>query len=894
MIGRTLGAYKILEPLGKGGMGEVYLAEDTRLRRRVAIKVLPAEFTRDPERLARLEREAQVLAQLEHPNIAAVYGLEEAEGVRFLAMQLAEGPTLAERIARGPIPLEEALPIALQIARGLEAAHEKGIVHRDLKPANIKVVEEAGRTQVKVLDFGLAKAYEPDGTAAEISPDLSHSPTEAPATRTGVILGTAAYMSPEQARGRPVDRRADIWAFGCVLYEMITGAKPFHGESASDVIAAILKDRPDWGRLPPATPPTMQTLLRRCLRSDLERRLHDIADARIEIDEALHEPMGAAPLVGAPAPAAGRRPAVPRAVAALSAAAALLALVAAVSLWFALRPPPAPLPAPPVMFEVNDPPLRLSVPDFSGLALSPDGATLVYRGQSGELFQRPINGLEATPIAGTENGQTPFFSPDGLQLGFVVGAQGPLQAVSLRGGVPTPLFGTMTAWRGGTWLAGESLIISTSTGASLLLLDRGTEVEVTVRDVEHGERTHRWPHVLPDGRTVLYTVGSAEIESFDDARIVAQRLDSGERVTLIDGGSYPLYLPGYLLFARAGTLMAVSFDPERLEIDGQPFAVIEGIVTLPLTGAAEVAVSASGALAYVPGGPITTRNRLSWFDRAGNPTPISDELLPYQIVAISPDGRTLALNIDGGNAMIWLMDAARGRKTRLTLEWSTTDPVWSPDGEYVAYVSGRGGPQNLLRHRVEGGDPERLIEKDAQQRLGSWSPDGDLLLYEELSPTNGWDIWSYSLGTRTATSLINSRYNEREPQISPGGERLAYVSDESGRSEVYLVSWPDLGGKTLVSAGGGNNPKWSRDGQELFYISASRLWAAGVGAGSELEPMTPEPLFEAAFSLDASYDVAPDGRFVVIEALPPERETGSVVVVLNALELIRRRAQAGR
>jgi len=893
MIGRTLGVYRIVEPLGKGGMGEVYLAEDTRLRRRVAIKVLPAEFTRDPERLARLEREAQVLAQLEHPNIAAVYGLEEAEGVRFLAMQLAEGPTLAERIARGPIPLEEALPIALQITRGLEAAHEKGIVHRDLKPANIKVVEEAGRTQVKVLDFGLAKAYEPDGTAAEISPDLSHSPTEVAATRTGVILGTAAYMSPEQARGKPVDRRADIWAFGCVLYEMITGAAPFHGESASDVIASILKDRPDWGRLPPATPPTVQALLRRCLRKDLERRLHDIADARIEIDEALHEPPGA-PLAGPSAPAAGRRPAVPRAVAALFAAAALLVLVAAVSLWFARRPAPAPLPAPPVMFEVNDPPFRLSFPNFSGLALSPDGATLVYRGQSGELFQRPINGLEATPIAGTENGQTPFFSPDGLQLGFVASGTGPLHSVSLRGGTPTTLLGTLTAWRGGTWLADESLIISTATEASLVVLDRGTEVEVTVRDVEHGERTHRWPHVLPDGRTVLYTVGTAEIDSFDDARIVAQRLDSGERVTLIDGGSYPLYLPGYLLFARAGALMAVSFDPERLEINGQPFAVIEGIVTLPLTGAAEVAVSASGALAYVPGGPIATRNRLSWFDRAGNPTPISDELLPYQNVVTSPDGRTLALDIDGANAMIWLMDAARGRKTRLTLEWSTNTPVWSPDGRYVGYVSGRGGPQNLFRHPVEGGDPERLIEKDAQQRLSSWSPDGDLLLYQELSPTNGWDIWSYSLGTRTATPLINSRYNESAPRISPDGERLAYISGESGRSEVYLVSWPDLGGKTLVSAGGGNDPKWSRDGQELFYISASRLWAVGVGAGSELEPMTLEPLFEAPFYNNISYDVAPDGRFAVIEALPPERETGSVVVVLNALELIRRRAQAGR
>jgi hypothetical protein len=453
----------------------------------------------------------------------------------------------------------------------------------------------------------------------------------------------------------------------------------------------------------------------------------------------------------------------------------------------------------------------------------------------------------------------------------------------------------LTNWRGGAWLTDESLIASTATEANLVRLDGSAGVEVSLRDLEHAERTHRWPHVLPDGRTVLYTVGTAEIESFDDASIVAQRLDTGERVTLVDGGSYPLYLPGYLLFARAGTLMAVSFDPERLEIDGRPFAVIDGIVTLPLSGAAQVAVSPSGALAYVPGGPISARNRLSWFDRSGNSTPITDELLPYQSVDSSPDGRTLAINIDGAGAMIWLMDAARGSMTRLTLAWSTARPVWSPDGRSVGYVSGRGGPQNLFRHPIGGGDPERLIEKDTQQFLGSWSPDGDTLFYQELSPTSGWDIWSYSFSTGTATPLLDSRYDETVPRISPHGEWLSYASDESGRDEVYVVSWPDLAGKTPVSTGGGSGPKWRRDGRELYYTSASQLWAVEVGAGPELEPAPPQPLFEAAFySSLSAYDVAPDGRFAVIESLPPERETAPVVVVLNALELIKQRAQAGR
>ncbi|HYV29550.1 MAG TPA: protein kinase, partial [Candidatus Binatia bacterium] len=692
---------------------------------------------------------------LNHPNIASIYGLEESGGVRALVMELVEGPTLAERIAtraRGdsagaglapparaqqaaPLPLDEALGIAKQIAEALEAAHERGIVHRDLKPANIKVTEEG---TVKVLDFGLAKAFNPQDSAANLNE--TNSPTlSMAATQAGVILGTAAYMSPEQARGKPVDKRTDIWSFGCVLYETLTGRQAFAAETVSDTIAAILGRDPDWQALPAETPANIRVLLRRCLQKDFTRRLRDIGDARIEIEEAL-DPSRAIPVIGAvlAEPRAARRR---RAITWSLAALAALSIGALVwSLLRATAPPTRPI----VRLSVALPPSdRLALGLTPVVALSPDGSRLVYvANHSGaqQLYVRPIDRLEATAIPGTEGAESPFFSPDGQWLGFF--AEGKLKKVSLSGGAPLTLCSAPLN-RGASWGPDDNIILTLSFGVSGLFqvsAAGGTPKPLTIPDGKKGEGSHRWPEILPGGKAVLFTNWGGG--SFDDARIAVQSLETGERRTLLEGGTYARYVPsGHLVYARARGLLAVPFDLKRLEVTGAPVSILEG-VSMSSTGAAQFSFSGDGSLAYVSGGLGIGERTLLWVDRKGAAQPIPAPSRGYISPRLSPDGQRLAVGIQTTtHSGVWLYDLARGTLTRLAETALVPFPFWTPDGKGLTVNLAQQGPLNLFWMAADGGAVvERLTTSEGFQVPGSWSPNGEVLAFSEMDPTTGWDI----------------------------------------------------------------------------------------------------------------------------------------------------------
>ncbi|TDI16429.1 MAG: serine/threonine-protein kinase, partial [Acidobacteria bacterium] len=699
MIGKTLSHYKVIEKIGQGGMGEVYRAEDTNLSREVAIKVLPEQFTQDPQRLARFEREAKLLASLNHPNIAAIYGLEEADGVRFLALELVPGETLQERVAKGPLPVEEALEVCRQIAEGLEAAHEKGVIHRDLKPANVKVTPEG---KVKILDFGLAKAFEGETPVT----DISQSPTLTEGmTRAGVILGTAAYMSPEQAMGKSVDKRADIWAFGAVLYELLTGKRAFEGETIAETIAAVLKSEPDWGKLPRDTPWRIKELLDDCLQKEARDRFHDISHTRIQIKKALEEPATVSPIGQTLAGQPGRwRQTITLGVVALAGAAI------GVAIWSLMSPPLAP-PAPLKQLVIQLPstaPLEIET-WRPAVALSPDGTLLVYvanRGGKRQLYLRRMDRLEATPIPGTEGGHSPFFSPDGQSVGFFVGYK--LKKVSVSGGAPQTLAIVPPVTRGATWGPDDTIIFTAdpneglsriSTVGNTLPPDAFSDTPsipllgqvLTTPDPTKGEYSHRWPHFLPGGKAVLFTIDTGG--SFDEARIAVLSLETGKVNVVLDGGTNARYSPtGHIVFARAGALLAVPFDLERLERTGNPVIVIEGILMEP-GGAAHFSFSDDGFLSYVPGGMLVPDRKLVWVNRQGEIDPLPAEAREYIHPSLSPDGQQVAVTIrEGSNYDVWILDVARGTLTRLTSHpGEDLSPIWTPDGKQVTFMSEMSG-----------------------------------------------------------------------------------------------------------------------------------------------------------------------------------------------------------
>jgi Tol biopolymer transport system component len=904
LVGRHVGPYEILSRLGAGGMGEVYRARDTQLGRDVAIKVLPPVFTADPERLTRFEREARLLAALNHPHIGAIYGVEPIDGGRALVLELVEGETLAERLAGGAIAMAAALAMARQIAGALEAAHEKGIVHRDLKPANITITP-AG--VVKVLDFGLAKVG-----AAGSERERSQSPTiTIGGTQEGLLRGTAAYMSPEQARGQPVDKRTDIWAFGCVLFEMVTGRMAFPGDTVSDHIAAILERAPDWTRLPVATPPDIQRLLRRCLEKDQGRRLHDIADARIELEDVASRDRED---TRADRDASAGAMRTWRALAGGSVAlTAVLAAMLTVALWGRWRASTSTSGRAPVHFLLSEKVPALTTVALRSFAISPDGQRVVYvaeRDGVRRLYLRELRTAEAQPIAGTENAIGPFFSTDSQRIGF--SDESRLKVIGIAGGAAVTLAQT-PLFRGAAWAPDNTIIFSPDAEGGLwrVSAEGGTRQLLTAPDPNKQERGYRWPEVLPGGDAVIFTAGTSDILSFDDARLMVRSLRTGAQHELLRGGSFATYATsGHLLYARAGALLAAPFDPARGTLTGTPTTVAEGIVTYPLTGAAQYAVSGDGTLVYLPGGSVTPPRVLTWVDRTGRATPVQLPPAPYTNLSIAPDGRLAAVTIDAANASIWLLELDRAALTRLTTEWTNNAPFWTPDGTRVGFSSGRGGVRTLFWQPADGHTGmEPLTSSHFSQHMGSWSPDGRTLAFDQLNPTTGWALWVMSMaGNRRSEPFVQTTFNELSPRFAPSGRWLAYVSDEGAQTDravpqsgaqprlavhdIYVRPFPGPGRTIRISHDGGDAPVWSRDGREIFYLREHDLMAVKVAPTGDLSPRTPHRLFERATLLpgdpNIGYDVSADGRFLMIDDVPASVASAPIAVVMNWTETLKK------
>jgi len=885
--GTKLGPYEIQSPLGVGGMGEVYRARDSKLGRDVAIKVLPEAFARDAERMTRFEREAKVLASLNHPNIASIYGLEDSETTHALVMELVEGPTLADRIRQGPIPIEEAVPIAKQICDALEYAHERGIVHRDLKPANVKVtVDDA----VKVLDFGLAKAIEGDAASA----DVSNSPTMSRmATLAGILLGTAAYMSPEQAKAKPVDRRADIWAFGCVLYEMLTGKMAFRGESVTDTLAAVIKEDADWSQLPAATPMRVRVLLQRCLQKDPKQRLRDIGDARISLEEVLSGPQD-------PAFSLAARPTehrlLPWAAAFFVAGVAL----AGVTVWI-LKPT---LSRPVTRAVITLPPgQRLAGLAQPAVALSPDGSHLAYvattiqPGGTQQIYVRAMDSLESKALPGTEGGVGPFFSPDGQWLGFF--ADGKLKKVPVSGGAPITVGDA--AYPGGAAWDDRGMIVFIPTTAFNLqqVSDSGGAPQPLTHPGKNTNR-QRWPDFLPGGKAVLYSFGGTTMVN---AQVGVQLIGTGEQRKLVQAGSHPRYAPsGHLVYSQGGSLMAVPFDAQRLEVAGTAVPVVQGVLQSPVSGAAQYSVSATGSLVYVPGGIHSAKQRLVWVSRNGVEQPLPAPARSYFAPRLSPDGQRVAVGVQEPDNQVWLYDLFRDTLTRFTFDGNgNTSPAWTPDGKRIAFASTKDGPMNIFWQLADGsGGLEKLNTSENTQLPISWSPDGKLLAFLEVNPTTGYDIWVLRLGDRKAEPFLRTPFNESVPRFSPDGRWISYVSDESGRYEIYIQPYPGPGGKRQVSTEGGTEPMWNPNGRELFYRSADKMMAVEVTTQPSFAAGKPRMLFEGRYEPTAltnpNYAVSPDGeRFLMLKSAEQAEEAPTQInVVLNWTEELKRLVPPGK
>jgi len=865
--GTRLGPYEIVAPLGAGGMGEVYRARDSRLNRDVAIKTLPAGFVDDPDRLARFQREAQLLAALSHPNIAAIYGLEESGGVRALVMELVEGPTLAERIAASAIPVEEALAIARQIADALDAAHEKGIIHRDLKPANIKVTPEG---KVKVLDFGLAKAFETEQAAS----DASLSPTlTLDATRAGVILGTAGYMSPEQARGKPAGKRADIWAFGVVLYEMLAGHHAFGGETVSDTLASVLKTDPDWSRLPAATPLRVRRLLRRCLERDPGKRLRDIGDAWIEMD---------AP-EAAPATVQSGRPAMWIALAAIS----LLAAVVLAAIHFRETPPEMP-----VVRSTVLPPDKSVFGRAGGLlgsgapVLSPDGRRLAFPATTGPgksaIWVRSLDALTAQPLAGTEGGTFPFWSADGRSLGFF--ADGKLKRIDASGG---PALALCDAPRGlgGTWNR-EGTIVFAAGGVLLRVRAAGgSPSPATALDPSRHETIHTYPWFLPDGSHFLYTSSASRSEGAILLGSIEGPPGAGKLLAAVRSNA--VYSAGFLLFAQEGTLMARPFHPASATFAGDAVQVPEQIAMVVNTY--YFSASENGTLVYLRGA-VQAARQLAWFDRSGKQLAPLGEPADFGPFGLSPDGKSLAAGViesGAGSQNIWILDIARGIRSRFTYGKGDDDyPIWSPDGHTIVFASSRKGHRDLYRKNADSSGQEELLYEDNLDKTPSgWSADGKSVIYH-ASPGGESSVWVLPI-TDHPKPIPVARTSPRmsQAQLSPDGKWIVYSSNESGRTEVYAAAFPGGGSKRQISTNGaGGIPRWRRDGGEIFYVASDRnLMAVPVKtSGTSLEPGVSVKLFGPISGIGGNnYDISPDGQRILTLAAPEESANERLTLVQN-------------
>ncbi|MDP9194509.1 MAG: protein kinase, partial [Acidobacteriota bacterium] len=832
-------------------------------------------------RVARFRREAQVVASLNHPNIAAIYGLEESNGVIGLALELVEGEDIAQRLTRGAIPIDEAVEIARQIAEGLEAAHERGIVHRDLKPANVKISPDG---TVKILDFGLAKAYEDDPASSDTS--LANSPTMArPMTNAGMILGTAAYMSPEQARGKPVDKRSDIWSFGVVLFEMLTGRRLFAGETVSDTLAAVLRQDIDFDKLPEPTPHALRRVLQRCLERNPKNRLHDVADARLELTSAIDPAPEVAP------PSARTR----RGVAfwlgwSLAGAALLVAGFLAMSRKGPETERVLRFHFVPAKTE------RLVTPDVTnmrGFAVSPDGSQLVYvveNGATSELRRRPLDANESIAMPGTQGATNPFFSPDGKWVGFAAGAK--LKKVALAGGTPVTL-ANAPIFRGAVWGKEGSIYFVPDLNVPIFRIaaDGGPARPVTTIRAAEGELLHRWPELLPGGKVLLYVIGKGA--DWDEATIVAERMETGERKVLVEGGTSPRYLPsGQLVYARAGGLYAVAFDARSLEVSGPPVEVARNVFLDP-RGIAHMDVSRTGLLITAPADGVAGSQILSWVDREGRSEPLNVQPMNYNWVALSPEGERAAVGIGNG---ISILNLSRLSLIRLTLPRRAENPVWSRDGRriYLGYEQGK-SYQIHSKAADDSGVPQLVVSSDIQEDPFSVSSDGSRLLSARLTKAGLGELVVHDLGASPATSrslFASPSLGNTNMTFSPDGRWVVYPSEESGRPEVYVRPASGEDRKWQISVDGGTFPVWSPAGDEIFFLAGPQVLAAPVnGKGDELVAGQPKVLFtnHRVFA----YDVARDGkRLLVAEDPNPAAQPGLDVVVNWSAEVRRKVEEA--
>ena len=919
LTGTKLGVFEIRGFIGRGGMGEVYRAHDTKLGRDVAIKVLPAAFTADERRLASFEREARVVASLNHPHIAAIHGVEESDGTRGLVLELVEGETLAEKLerartqGRSSLPLAEILGYARQIADALEAAHEKGITHRDLKPANVKITPDG---VAKLLDFGIAKVITGDGPGVDLT---SAQTSTLEATRAGLILGTAGYMSPEQARGKPVDRRADIWAFGCVLYEMLTRQRAFEGATLSDTIAAILERDPDWSELPSDTPRTVRRLIERCLEKEPKQRLRDIGDARLDLEQVIRGDVDEADgtHVAEETRAWRRRTKVAATMA------TFLAVTSVTLIWFAVqRANTAPGDRRVTRFTVDLPKDTVIGPTFNPLlALSPDGTRLAYTPFPGPLVIRQLDSVDSQPVeaSGTRGfRQGPLFSPDGKSIAYVNGNAPfswtrPFQKVTLAGG-PALKLAEYDMFHRGDW-SNDGWLYWTNRypGGIVRIRESGGEIEaVTKLDVASGERSHRFASLLPGADALIYTVGFEGIDNYDDARIDLWDLKTGAKKTIVQGGTAAVYSPsGHIVYARAGKLMAVPFDLRRRDVTGTAFAVQDGVMMSRNTGAAHYTLSKRGDLAYVPGPAEGGRRTLVWVDRSGKADPLPLPSRSYLYPRISPDGRTLAVEIEGPNHDFYFYDFARTVLSKVTTDGLSHDPVWSPDGARLAFRSWQAGGMTLWSMRSDrSGVPERLDPAGTRQSPVSFSPDGQFLAFDQKDPETRDDAWVLPLqGNKTPQAVAHTRFGEGSMKFSPDGRWVAYSSDESDRPEIYVQAFPGPGPKVQVSNAGGTDPVWRRSGGELFYRNDNKMMVVSVVTSPVFKASAPRQLWEGMYShgtgascgmpgvSSSNYDVTADGqRFLMVRDEDESAFSTKIVVVLNWMEQVkaieRTRAQA--
>jgi len=898
------GRYEILGKIGEGGMGEVYRALDKNLSRPVAIKILPNAFAEDKERLARFEREAKLLAVLNHPNIAAIHGLEEAGGRRFLVLEMAEGETLKTKLDRGPIEVDEALELCRQVAEGLEAAHEKGIIHRDLKPGNIMLMPEG---KVKILDFGLAKAYLSESSDI----DIATSPTiTAQMTEPGVILGTAGYMSPEQARGREVDKRADIWAFGCILYECLTGRRAFPGDTVPDTLAQVLKGEPDWSALPAITPINIKTLLHRCLRKNPKTRLREIGDARIEIDEA------------------GFHPAEERTISrrfplgwifAIGMAFILIGVLVRPLIWktyksvLSVGPTASAIKLEPG-YSLDGLPERFGWPTRTAMVISRDGMFIIYcASKDGEaskakpqLFMRRLDKLEAKPIPGTEGGIAPFLSPDNRWVGFW--AEGKLFKVAVEGGIPEPLCDVKWPF-GFSWCPDNQIIYASEYSRGLLRVsgDGGIPEILTEPDKSKNEFSHRLPHCLPDGRSVLFTITK---HGWDiEPHIAILDLKTRKWSLLIENASDARFVPsGHVLFLRQGRLMAVPFDLARLELRGREASVIDGVMqsmntwgSYQYVDAGQMTVSDSGSLVYSAGGILPdSAYLLVWVDQKGDAERIISQKGPYFRPRLSNDGGRIAYALWGRQQGVWIYDIGRATSSLLTDEGRPSNVVWTPDGKRLLFSQHAPSSKDIFWMPVDASSSaEPLLSGGNDKWVGSLSPDGSKLAFV-LNNGDNWDINILDLRSRRAEPFLNSQSFEAFPEFSPDGRWLAYCSDESGRKEVYVRPFPGPGGRWQISHQGGTQSVWVRDGRQLFYRSEDKVWVVDTRTEGDFWASKPRLLFtNPNYFLGEplrGFDVSIDGkRFLMVQTEEEkQRPISEMVLIQNWFEELRRIVPSGK